>query len=167
MEQETNNKPRRTLRWTAILITLAVIAILAAIAIPDFLHFSERARQSWPKTNLASIATAEWAYFSNTGSWSGSFEVIGWRGESHLSYHSKDTKYTYFLTPTEWLGSNPNELGIKVPFQLPGYKGPMPGYSANGFTAVAVGNMDNDSTLDIWYINKEKNPVNVVNDVNE
>ncbi len=39
--------------------------------------------------------------------------------------------------------------------------------NAEGFQAVAVSNIDGDSTLDVWAINDENDLENVVNDVRE
>jgi type IV pilus assembly protein PilA len=47
-----------------LMIVVAIIGILAAIAIPNFLRFQMRARSSEGKTNLAAIRTAEEGYFA-------------------------------------------------------------------------------------------------------
>ncbi len=45
-----------------LMIVVAIIAILAAIAIPQYKKFQAKAKASEAKTNLGSIATAEEAY---------------------------------------------------------------------------------------------------------
>jgi type IV pilus assembly protein PilA len=47
-----------------LMIVVAIIGILAAIAIPNFLRFQLRAKSSEGKTNLAAIRTAEEGYFA-------------------------------------------------------------------------------------------------------
>jgi type IV pilus assembly protein PilA len=47
-----------------LMIVVAIIGILAAIAIPNFLRFQLRARSSEGKTNVAAIRTAEEGYFA-------------------------------------------------------------------------------------------------------
>ncbi len=47
-----------------LMIVVAIIGILAAIAIPNFLRFQLRARSSEGKTNLAANRTAEEGYFA-------------------------------------------------------------------------------------------------------
>jgi type IV pilus assembly protein PilA len=47
-----------------LMIVVAIIGILAAIAIPNFLRFQLRAKASEGKTNLAAIRTAEEGYFA-------------------------------------------------------------------------------------------------------
>jgi len=41
------------------------------------------------------------------------------------------------------------------------------GASPGGFTAVAIGNIDDDPELDVWIVNQEKMPKNVQSDVND
>jgi len=47
-----------------LMIVVAIIGILAAIAIPNFLRFQLKAKSSEGKTNLAAIRTAEESYFA-------------------------------------------------------------------------------------------------------
>ena len=46
-----------------LLIVVLIIAILAAIAVPNFLEFQTRAKVSRPKSDMRSLATAMEAYF--------------------------------------------------------------------------------------------------------
>ena len=50
-----------------LMIVVAIIGILAAIAIPNFLRFQLKAKTSEGKTNLAAIRTAEQSYYSEYG----------------------------------------------------------------------------------------------------
>jgi type IV pilus assembly protein PilA len=50
-----------------LMIVVAIIGILAAIAIPNFLRFQLKAKSSEGKTNLAAIRTAEESYFAEYG----------------------------------------------------------------------------------------------------
>ena len=52
-----------------LMIVVAIIGILAAIAIPNFLRFQLRARSTEGKVNLAAIRTAEEGYVSEFGSY--------------------------------------------------------------------------------------------------
>jgi type IV pilus assembly protein PilA len=47
-----------------LMIVVAIIGILAAIAIPNFLRFQLKAKSSEGKTNVAAIRTAEESYFA-------------------------------------------------------------------------------------------------------
>ena len=56
------------------MIVVAIIGILAAIAIPNFLQYQMKSRQSEAKTNLQAIKTSEVAFKSERGCYVG---VIG------------------------------------------------------------------------------------------
>ncbi|RYZ36388.1 MAG: prepilin-type N-terminal cleavage/methylation domain-containing protein [Myxococcaceae bacterium] len=47
-----------------LMIVVAIIGILAAIAIPNFIRFQAKSKQSEAKTNLKAIFTAQKAYFA-------------------------------------------------------------------------------------------------------
>ena len=96
-----------------LMIVVAIIGILAAIAIPNFLRFQLKAKSSEGKTNLAAIRTAEESYFAEYGVYVSSdpsptaldnnqkttfahpnaglgFDMIGWEpeGEVYFSYNA-------------------------------------------------------------------------------
>ena len=50
-----------------LMIVVAIIGILAAIAIPNFLRFQLKAKSSEGKTNLAAIRTSEQSFYSEYG----------------------------------------------------------------------------------------------------
>ena len=50
-----------------LMIVVAIIGILAAIAIPNFLRFQLKAKTSEGKTNLAAIRTSEQSFYSEYG----------------------------------------------------------------------------------------------------
>ncbi len=52
-----------------LMIVVAIIGILAAIAIPNFVRFQLRSKSSEGKTNLAGIRTAEESYFAEYGTY--------------------------------------------------------------------------------------------------
>ncbi len=52
-----------------LMIVLAIIGILAAVAVPNFLTFQLRSKVSEGKTNIASIRTTQEAYFAERGTY--------------------------------------------------------------------------------------------------
>jgi type IV pilus assembly protein PilA len=80
-----------------ILIVVAVIGILAAIAIPNYLRFQARSKQAEARTNLKAIHQAQLSYFAERDGYA---ERL-----SELSYSvERGNRYAYLasLTPTEW-----------------------------------------------------------------
>jgi len=66
-----NSRSTRRAGFTLIelMIVVAIIGILAAIAIPNFLMFQLRSKTSEGKTNLAAIRTAEEGYYAEFGTY--------------------------------------------------------------------------------------------------
>src|SRR5512145_2002009 len=60
-----------------LMIVVAIIGILAAIAIPNFLKFQAKSKQSEAKTNLKAVFTAETAYFGENNTY-GDFTTVNW-----------------------------------------------------------------------------------------
>src|SRR5512134_2221222 len=60
-----------------LMIVVAIIGILAAIAIPNFLRFQAKSKQSEAKTNLGGIFTAETSYFAENNAYA-DLGVISW-----------------------------------------------------------------------------------------
>jgi type IV pilus assembly protein PilA len=61
------NRRRGGFTLIELMIVVAIIGILAAIAIPNFVRFQLRSKTSEGKTNLAAIRTAEESYFAEFG----------------------------------------------------------------------------------------------------
>ncbi len=60
-----------------LMIVVAIIGILAAIAIPNFLRYQATSRQAEARTNLGGIYVAETASFSNTGTYDTYWRMSG------------------------------------------------------------------------------------------
>ena len=70
-----------------LMIVVAIIGILAALAIPNFIRFQARSKQSEVKANLKSLFTAERSYFQEHDTYSCNIRVIGFNPERGNRYH--------------------------------------------------------------------------------
>ena len=133
---------------TELMIVVAIIGILAAIAIPNFLQYQAKAKQSEAKRNLVAIHTGEIAYFAEYNRYIDDFNAIGFSvtGSSQRYYYELGNASSGTLAP----GCTASTLD---------------NVSSSGFKAAAVGNVDGDATCDVWTIDDQKNLVNVTNDV--
>src|SRR6478752_9747740 len=76
-----------------LMIVVAIIGILAAIAIPNFIKFQARSKQSEAKANLKAIFTAQKAFFQEKDRFSTLTGEVGFEPE-------RNNRYAYFLTGT-------------------------------------------------------------------
>ena len=70
-----------------LMIVVAIIGILAAIAIPNFLRFQAKSKQSEAKTNLGGIFTAEIVLFRRTQLRTAISSEINWSPSGTPRYH--------------------------------------------------------------------------------
>ncbi|HRO67559.1 MAG TPA: prepilin-type N-terminal cleavage/methylation domain-containing protein [Pseudobdellovibrionaceae bacterium] len=70
-----------------LMVVVAIIGILSSIAIPSINKYMAKARQSEAKTNLASLYTANKAFFAEYSLFDSRFDVIGYRPEGQLRYN--------------------------------------------------------------------------------
>jgi type IV pilus assembly protein PilA len=145
-----------------LMIVVAIIGILAAIAIPNFLRYQAKSRQSEAKTNLGAIFVAETAYLSEQSRY-GSFSEIG------FALAGTTNRYTYRSPAILGNGASSNNTGIdRIPCGAPvactNQSDASPAVPSNasstagsvGFTASAVASIDNDPTIDGWSVNDVK-----------
>ncbi len=135
---------------------LCCIGTLAAIAVPNFMKFQARSKQSEAKMNLKGAFTAEKSWFAERDAYSESFAEVGFIPE-------RGNRYMYVLSPaadanskidadgkytpdnSAYLAAIPRELLSDL-----GVQGTCP--NDCHITIVAVGNVDNDPDVDLWSI---------------
>ncbi len=69
-----------------LMIVVAIIGLLAALAIPNFIKFQARARQSEARSNLKSVYTAEKSYYGDKQTYYDAFSVTGFEPEMNNRY---------------------------------------------------------------------------------
>lgn len=132
-----------------LMIVVAIIGIIAAIAIPNYMGFVSRTRRSEVKSNLDAIYRAEVAYFGENDTFSNSFVAIRWVPVG-VAY------YTYSVG-NEFFGK---DVAINP---MPGAI--VPAANVQSFSAYGWGNIDKDSTIDVWHIDAQKTLTNDADDL--
>jgi type IV pilus assembly protein PilA len=127
---------------------IPIVGIQAAIAIPNFIKFQARSKQSECKTNLKSIYVAQMSHEADKGAWAADFEELGVQLE-------RGNRYAYYLskvavhpadTQRHPQAAGEDHVGALL------MAGVEPSVEATGFLAACVGNIDNDQTLDVWTV---------------
>ena len=123
-----------------LMIVVAIIGILAAIAIPNFLRFQLRAKASEGKANLAAIRTAEEGYFSEFGVYVGaSLNPASVPGNQKVSWGLAPAA-THGFNTVGWApeGNVYYQYGVAVSAAFDTY------------AAEAQSNLDNDTQMNTW-----------------
>jgi len=129
------------------MIVVAIIGILAAISVPNYMKFQARARQSEAKVQLQSAFAAATSYFAQYGTYN-----CGSCGFAP----GTNTVYTYATSSSNtWKGLN--DCGTVS----------QAAQSTDAFTMAASGNIDSDATCDVWTMNDANALSNTTNDVDQ
>jgi len=165
-----------------LMIVVAIIGILAAIAIPNFIKFQARSKQGEAKANLKSLFTAQRSYFQERDKYLDTIGDIGfgpergnryayfngggtWQDRSTLSGASAttDTNITVDSFKFQGAATNPASAGLGlIAWAQNGQADPsVPGVTAGNvcpacnFEGHASGNVDTDTTIDTWFISSK------------
>ncbi len=142
-------KSRKGFTLIELMIVVAIIGILAAIAIPNFIRFQLKAKTSEGKVNIAAIRTAEEAYFSEFGTYVagsvspatngstakvpfvdvGGFGTIGWSPEGQVYFNYEVVISTNAVAYVADAGADIDGNGTD---QAWGYVHPAPGGTTVG-----------------------------------
>jgi len=142
-----------------LMIVVAIIGVLAAIAIPNFLRYQAKAKQAEAKLALGDIFVRAVL----TGNIQNGSYVI--TSIAALEYGVSGTpKYSYWYGVSGVPTAVPGGSTAAVPCNVNAAPALVES-AATGFTAGARGNIDDDSTCDDWIINDIRVLTNTVNDV--
>ena len=128
-----------------LMVVVAIIALLALIAMPKYWHFHARAKRAEVYLNLSALHTAEKIYWAENGRYSDKLlgaDSIGWQPDG-------EPNYTYGFAGAANVNYILGKLGKET--AVLGNHGQA---NANGFTAVAIADIDGDGKLDVITINE-------------
>jgi len=142
-----------------LMIVVAIVGILAAVAIPNFLTYQARARQAEAKTILGGLFVAATSDFYSEN---GTYVVTQVTDLSFLPIGTPRYSYWYDVngTPTALPGGSTATTPCNVNSSPPGVL-----TNSISFTAGARGNIDSDTTCDDWTVNDNKILINIMDDV--
>lgn len=146
------------------LVALASVCCLAT-AIPNFLHFGARSKQSEAASTLREVLRTERAFLAKNGRWAESFEELSYEPLRGSRYRIALSREGEVLVPGHPDGGPhrivavdaaklaPLEPDSAHPPAIPRSLWETLGVDeAGALTLVASGNVDADPTLDVWSI---------------
>jgi len=162
-----NLKKREGFTLIELMIVVAIIGILAAIAIPNFIKFQLRSKAGEAKVNLAAIRTAEEGYFAEAGTYL-DFPPSPANYVAQLKTTFDPTLAADCPTPLPafakgnmgfcWIGWIPEgDVYYSYELQGPGGPGaidPANGVTAHQFYASAAADIDGDTNVNSWGVNQ-------------
>jgi type IV pilus assembly protein PilA len=157
-----------------LMIVVAIIGILAAIAIPNFIKFQARSKQSEAKSNTKAMFTAEKAFYSEKDRFSTLVGEVGFapeRNNRYAYYIGGTTKTDDRTTAIASTGTDANGIQADIfKYGAAAHTASVANQCANatgGITPTtpinsdtagatwggyAMGNIDADTTFDTWSI---------------
>jgi type IV pilus assembly protein PilA len=165
-----------------LMVVVSIIGILASVAVPNFQRFAAKAKQAEAKTSLSALFTAERAFASEWNSFCADFRNIGYQPVGQLRYRH-GFGATGVTVPAGYVGAGVAAGGAPVNFNTsvaavctsfcneittpvaPGTVTAARTTAAGTFTAEARGDLDGDTTVDIWTLNEIKAFTNATDDI--
>ena len=181
-----NVKKNQGFSLVELMVVVAIIGIIATIAVPNFLKFQAKAKQSNAKTELSGIYTAEKAFFTEFATYHVNLPYIGYVPDgvpldaSNCPNTSSSWPTRYYDTGFSAGGSHATVSGLSS--QPCGnsdangvnYFGRSSNDAANGltgatasssaFTAAAAGSVSG-SAADVWTIDQNKSLTNTTSGI--
>ncbi len=133
-----------------LMVVVAILGIVSTIAIPNYLRYQAKSRQTEGRVNLGAVFVSELAYFAERSQF-GTFQQIG------FTIAAKTNRYAYRVGAGATAGTDlllPNVGADPGDNTVVGSA--LSGPPSAGFTATATANLDNDTTIDMWHVNDRK-----------
>jgi type IV pilus assembly protein PilA len=156
MKMLRNLKKREGFTLIELMIVVAIIGILAAIAIPNFIKFQLRSKAGEGKINLAAVRTAEESYFAEVGTY------LGWAAEPTTAPVQQKLSWVVNATPcsTPVASTDPGycligwgpEGDVYYQYAVAVANTGGVGTQFNEFFADGVSDIDGDGALNTWGI---------------
>ena len=154
-----------------LMIVVAIIGILAAIAIPNFIAYQAKSKQAEAKVSLGAIFTSAVAFQAESNPQTYAPSTIGLIGY----VPSGTPRYSFWYatdvapgvgpgTPTAFPGGATGTIAGCNVSAAPATAATVAA-SQTGFTAGAIGNVDGDVACDEWHMNDRRALTNDKNDV--
>ena len=170
-------------------VMIPIVGVLAMIAIPNFMKFSCKAKQSEAKTHLAGLYTAEKAFYGEYNFYTSDLKALNWAPDGSpvylvgFAYAGPEDLRESETVPSDHDIDRADSSNAEI-LARGGYTTVRMKTSDGGaltssdlpedtwverdrFIAGAVGDIDNDGTLDIWTIDETKRISNVTDDCGE
>jgi type IV pilus assembly protein PilA len=138
-----------------LMVVVAILGIVAAIAVPNFMRYRAQSLTAEARANLAGVFVSQMAFYSELRRF-GAFNEVG------FNLAGSSNRYTYRSgaggaaggVSTNTDGSDRIPQGVGTCCDPEGSI--VARNSTNGFTATAAGNVDSDATYDQWHVNDAK-----------
>lgn len=133
-----------------------VVGILAAIAIPNFIKFQARSKQSECKMNLRAAYTAQRSYYSEKDAYAADPQVVGFSVDTpgrYLYRFDGEGDLASVGVPARHAQAAPvNQLEASLPADLRAELGLHGECPECDITMACAGNIDGDDTIDVWSV---------------
>ncbi len=109
MWKKRQRPSQRAFTLIELLIVVAIIAILAAIAVPNFLEAQTRAKITRVRTDLRTLATAMETYFTDNSAYPPDYDS----GEFGVTPNNEYMTYASLTTPIAYLSTIPTDYFLE------------------------------------------------------
>lgn len=149
-----------------LMVVVAIIGILATVAVPNFMKFQAKAKQSNAKVELSSIFTAQKAFYTEYSSYHSVLPYIGYTPDGCTDagvctgtqrYYTSGFSEAHLSAAIGSAGVVPTNGAVNYPATVGG-GGTLTNTATtqHTFTARSIGNIGTGYTADTWQINENK-----------